>query len=69
MTPERLTTLADAIVSALAGARPRPVTEHYDTFSTTFRGCARKIFSGEAVDAGRFAAAVEASLGGRAATC
>ncbi|MFG2000837.1 extracellular solute-binding protein [Spirillospora sp. NPDC048911] len=69
VTPQRLTELAKAVVAALERARPRPVTEHYATFSTTFRGCARKIFTGVDVPADTFAKAIDESLDGKTASC
>lgn len=69
VTPERLTELAKAVVAALERARPRPVTEHYATFSTTFRNCARKILTGANVPPDAFAEAISASLDGKTATC
>ncbi|GAA2610645.1 hypothetical protein GCM10010411_51310 [Actinomadura fulvescens] len=69
VTSERLTELAKAVVAALTRARPRPVTEHYATFSTTFRGCARKILTGAGVGREAFAAAVDDALDGKTASC
>jgi multiple sugar transport system substrate-binding protein len=68
-TPQRLAALATAIVTSLDRARPRPVTDHYETFSTTFRGCARKILSGSAVTPDAFARAVQDALKGKSASC
>ncbi|MEU5879002.1 extracellular solute-binding protein [Spirillospora sp. NPDC047279] len=69
VTQDRLTELAEAVVTALTRARPRPVSEHYATFTTTFRGCARKILSGADVPPEAFASAVSDSLDGKTAQC
>ncbi|MFG2085897.1 MULTISPECIES: extracellular solute-binding protein [unclassified Spirillospora] len=66
---EELTQLGRAVVTALGRAEPRPVTPHYSTFSSTFRGCVQKIFDRAGTDAETFAGAVEDSLDGRAASC
>ncbi|MBO2451090.1 extracellular solute-binding protein [Actinomadura barringtoniae] len=68
-TPQRLSDLAKAIVASLDRARPRPVTDHYETFSATFRGCARKILSGASVAPDTFAHAVQDALKGKSASC
>jgi multiple sugar transport system substrate-binding protein len=68
-TPQRLAALATAIVTSLDRARPRPVTDHYGTFSTTFRGCARKLLSGAAVTPDTFAHAIQNALKGKSASC
>ncbi|MFC4909928.1 extracellular solute-binding protein [Actinomadura gamaensis] len=65
----QLTELGRAVVTALGRARPRPVTEHYPTFSATFRECANKIFDGTAADAGTFAEDVVEALKGRPSSC
>ncbi|GAA2152170.1 extracellular solute-binding protein [Actinomadura napierensis] len=65
----QLTRLGQAIVTALARARPRPVTPHYSTFTSTFRGCVQKIFDNAGTDADAFAEAVDRSLDGRSASC
>jgi len=61
--------VATAIVTSLDRARPRPVTDHYETFSATFRGCARKILSGASVAPDAFARAVQDALNGKSASC
>ncbi|MCP2339509.1 extracellular solute-binding protein [Actinomadura rupiterrae] len=66
---QQLTELGQAIVTALGRARPRPVTEHYPTFSATFRECASKIFDGTTADAGTFAHDVAEALKGRPSSC
>ncbi|WP_433468848.1 extracellular solute-binding protein [Spirillospora sp. CA-128828] len=65
----QLTQLGHAVLTALGRAEPRPVTPHYTTFTSTFRGCVQKIFDGAGTDAASFAEAVERSLDGRTASC
>ncbi|MFI0371848.1 extracellular solute-binding protein [Actinomadura sp. 1N219] len=65
----QLTQLGQAVITALARAEPRPVTPHYSTFSSTFRGCVQKIFDQKGTDAESFARAVNRSLDGQAASC
>ncbi|WP_169514790.1 extracellular solute-binding protein [Actinomadura atramentaria] len=69
MTGDRLTALAQAIVTALSRARPRPVTAYYSAFSATLRECAHAVFTGSDPGEDAFAAAVAASLHGKWATC
>ncbi|MEV0665737.1 extracellular solute-binding protein [Actinomadura luteofluorescens] len=66
---EQLRELGRAIVTALPGASPRPVTAHYSTFSRTFRGCVAKMINNEAVGKRTFARAVRRSLDGQTASC
>ncbi|TDD79115.1 extracellular solute-binding protein [Actinomadura darangshiensis] len=65
----QLAQLGRAVVTALGRAEPRPVTPHYSTFTSTFRGCVQKIFDRAGTDAESFAEAVERSLDGRTASC
>lgn len=65
----QLTQLGQAVVTALESARPRPVTPHYSTFSSTFRGCVQKIFDRAGTDADTFAKAIDRALDGKAASC
>ena len=65
----QLTQLGRAVVTALGRADPRPVTPHYSTFTSTFRGCVQKIFDRAGTDAESFARAVDRSLDGRTASC
>ncbi|MEU8305416.1 extracellular solute-binding protein [Actinomadura sp. NPDC048955] len=66
---EQLQELGRAIVTALPGASPRPVTAHYSTFSRTFRGCVVKMINNKPVGERTFARAVRRSLDGQTASC
>lgn len=66
---QQLTELGQAVVTALGRALPRPETEHYPTFSATFRECANKIFDGTAGNADTFAHDVSEALKGRPSSC
>ncbi|MFI0481478.1 extracellular solute-binding protein [Actinomadura sp. 9N215] len=65
----QLAQLGRAVVTALGRAEPRPVTPHYSTFSSTFRGCVQRVFDQTGTDAEVFARAVTRSLDGKAASC
>ncbi|WP_157429918.1 extracellular solute-binding protein [Actinomadura oligospora] len=66
---QQLTELGQAIVTALGRALPRPETEHYPTFSATFRDCSNKIIDGTSADADTFAHDVADALKGRPSSC
>jgi multiple sugar transport system substrate-binding protein len=68
-TAAELARFAVTLKSALATARPRPVTPYYEQFSETFRACARNVLDGHAPTAATVASALNAALAGRRADC